>query len=620
MAKALQASPKNKVAWVLIILLILGLAGFGIGGFSTSVRAVGSVGDQEISVDEYVRALQQRMAGYSQQFGTSLTTDQAIRFGIDREVLEALFLRATVDNEANRIGISVSDETVLNRLYSMPEFFGADDKFDRASYDFLLERSGLTEAELDQQIRDEETRNILAASVSGGFAASQTYQERMIEYRFSTRDITWTALGIDQLPEAVPEPTSAQLREFYDSNPELFTRPELKELTHVSLTPGMLADPAEIAEEALRAEYENRISTYNVPERRNVNRLVFPDRQQADEAKTRLDDEEITFDELLAERGIQLPDTELGDVSRSDLGSEAASLLFAGDDVGVYGPVNSALGPAIFRVNAVLAGRLTRFEEARDELAAALAEEEGRNRIAENVVHYEDLLAGGASLEELAADTDFRLSSMTFDGNPGDGVAGQPVFLAAVSALGEDDVGGFPELADLPDGGLFAIRLDNIVPPALQPFDQVAGEVEEAWRQERAEQLLREHADELRSSLESGSTFEELGLVATSDQGIRRTGNLAGSPPGMVQELFELAIGEFAVSGDGGLLAIARLDAISPADMESEEVESAMELLALRSELGTGADAYQLYSRFLQEETGIDLDHATIESIHAQLP
>ena len=620
MAKALQASPKNKVAWVLIILLILGLAGFGIGGFSTSVRAVGSVGDQEITVDEYVRALQQRIAGYSQQFGTNLTTDQAIRFGIDREVLESLFLRASVDNEANRVGLSVSDETVLERLYSMPEFFGTDEKFDRASYEFLLERSGLTEAELDKQIRDEETRNILAASVSGGFASSRTYQKRMVEYRFSTRDITWTTLGTDQLPDTVPEPTTGQMQEFHDGNPELFTRPELKELTYVSVTPGMLADQSDIAEDAVRAEYQNRIDIYHVPERRNVNRLVFPDRQQAEQARARLDGDEISFDGLLAERGIQLADTELGDVSSSDIGSEAAGLLFATDDVGIFGPVNSSLGPAIFRVNAALAGRLTSFEQARDELVAALVEEEGRNLIAENVVHYEDLLAGGASLEELAADTDFELSSITYDGSGGEGVAGQPVFQAAVSALGKEDIGGFPELADLPDGGLFAVRLENIVPSALQPFDEVTEEVTAAWRQDKAEQLLRDHADDLRSRLVSGSTFEELGLDAALNQGIRRTGNLAGAPPGMVQDLFELKVGDMAVSGEGGLLAIVRLEATSPADLDSEEVKAAMDVLALRSELGTGADAYQLYSRFLQEETGIDLDHATIDSIHAQLP
>ncbi|PKP83797.1 MAG: hypothetical protein CVT80_11860 [Alphaproteobacteria bacterium HGW-Alphaproteobacteria-2] len=90
MARGGKMKVSNLVVWVLLGLLIIGLAGFGIGDFGGSVRSVGKVGRTEISTQDYARALQNQLAALQQQTGQSFGMAQARSFGIDRMVLERL--------------------------------------------------------------------------------------------------------------------------------------------------------------------------------------------------------------------------------------------------------------------------------------------------------------------------------------------------------------------------------------------------------------------------------------------------------------------------------------------------------------------------------------------------
>ena len=139
-------------------LLIIGLAGFGTGNFGGRANSVGSVGEKTIGVNEYVRALQNQINAASAKFGTEISFQQAQLFGIQQQALSRLVVEKTLENEADLLGISSSDETVHNKLMTVNAFQGVDGSFDRTDYDFALQNVGLSESEFEQQLRDEEAR------------------------------------------------------------------------------------------------------------------------------------------------------------------------------------------------------------------------------------------------------------------------------------------------------------------------------------------------------------------------------------------------------------------------------------------------------------------------------
>ena len=140
-----RSTAKEVAVWTLLGLLILGLGGFGVTSFSGGITKVASVGNIDVTADDYARALQARVRDMSQQVGQQISMQQALAFGIDKQVIQSVITRAALDNEAERVGISVGDAAVASRITAMDNFKGASGEFDREAYRFTLERSNLTE-------------------------------------------------------------------------------------------------------------------------------------------------------------------------------------------------------------------------------------------------------------------------------------------------------------------------------------------------------------------------------------------------------------------------------------------------------------------------------------------
>ena len=132
--------------WILMGLLILGLGGFGVTNLSGTVRSVGSVGDRDIDIDRYARALQEEIRAFEAQTGDGLTFQRARELGIDQAVLARLIAAAALDHETTRLGISMGDANLREQIVDIQAFQGPGGDFDRDTYNFALEQAGLTEA------------------------------------------------------------------------------------------------------------------------------------------------------------------------------------------------------------------------------------------------------------------------------------------------------------------------------------------------------------------------------------------------------------------------------------------------------------------------------------------
>lgn len=603
------------LVWVILALVITGLGGFGVTNFGGAVGTIGKVGDREITTDEYARALKQEMDAMSAQFGMQLTMAQAQAFGIDRRVLQTLVTKTALDAEADRIGISVGDATVANEIAQMPAFQGTAGRFDRSTYDFVLERNSMTPAEFEATLRDDVARQILQGAVVGGFAAPAAMTDTLAAWAGERRGFSLLRLAEADLPAPVADPTEEELKAFYDSNIDRFTKPEAKRITYVALVPEELAKDQPVDDAALQKLYDERIDEFVVPEKRLVERLVFPDANTAQTAKDRLDAGE-SFETLVRERGLELDDIDLGDVDKAALGA-AGDAVFALTEPGVVGPLDSDLGPALFRMNGILAAQETSFEDARETLAAEMQTDAARRAIADRVEEVDDLLAGGATLEDAAKEAGMKLE--TVDYVPGteagaEGIAAHPDFRKAADAVAEGD---FPEATLLEDGTLVALRLDEIVPPAPIPFDEARDAVDAAWRADALAKALSARAAEIKTAVEGGASLGGYGIVEVTSE-ITRDGFVEGAPQDFMDRLFKMAEGEVAVVEGEGFTALVQLNAIIPAEATGEDAEALRESIAIQAEQGIAQDAFSLFTNALSNESGITLDQTAINAVHAQ--
>ena len=315
------------------------------------------------------------------------------------------------------------------------------------------------------------------------------------------------------------------------------------------MTPETLAASIEIPEDELRAAYDAEPERYQTPERRVADRIGFGTAEEAAAARARLDAGEIDFDALAAERGLTPEDIDQGFVTAAGLSGPARDAIFAAEGPGIVGPVETPLGPSLYRINAILAATTTPFEEARADLARERARAEAERRIHEDTAAIEDLLAGGATAEEIASETSLELGELALDAGTTGGLADDPAFRQA--AL-DAEIGVETDLIALADGGLATLRVDAVEPPALQPLAEVRDRVAADWTAARTAEALTTLADGYVAELDGGLTLaalaERLDRPIASAGPLTRGDTAEGAPPALVAEVFAAEPG--AAAGD----------------------------------------------------------------------
>ena len=603
--------------YILLGLLILALGGFGVTNFGGSVRSVARVGETEVDVDTYARALQQRIAEFGARAGRSVTMVQARAVGIDRMVLADLVGEAALENEARRLGLSVGDGIVRERILSTPAFGGVDGGFDRDAYEFALDRSGIGVRDYEERVRADAAAELLSLAVGGGVALPGTGLDAVLNHAAEARTFDWAMLRAgDSAPP--PDPSGADLAAYHEANPGEFTAPEARRLTYAWVTPDMLVESVEVPEEEIRRLYADRAGEYILPERRLLERLVFGSAEEASAAMAAFDAGERTFEELVAARDLTLDDVDLGEVARDDLPAAAAAALFAMREPGVAGPFESALGPAIYRINAILRARETPYAEVRDVLRAEKAEDRARRRIGDMIEEIDDLLAGGATLEELADETALALGAVSLTADDAEGIAAYEEFRLAAAGVAEGD---FPEVLELSDGGIFALRLDGVEPERLRPFAEVAELARERWIMAEERALLEARATALAETLGPGQALSDRDLDAFAEGPLTRDAAVPGAPAELVGAAFDLTDpGDAAVvTAESGVFVI-QLKGVFPPDRNDGHVAELRESLEADVRFGVASDILTLFTHAVRSDAGMEIDQAAINAVQAQFP
>ena len=603
------------MAWVLMAMIIGSLLGFGVSDFGGSITSIGRVGDRDIEVNDYARALRQEINAFSAQVGQPLTLAQAQALGLDKQVLQSVITRTALDNEAVRVGVSAGDAVVASQLSTMTQFQGTTGAFDRETYRFALDQNGMTESAFEAGLRSDIARSLMQGAVVGGFTAPATLTDTLVAYAGERRGFALLRLTEADLPTPLTEPTEADLQAFYDANIATFTRPEAKRITYAALLPDALAKDMPVDDKMLADLYQSRIAEFVIPEKRLVERLVYGTEAEAAAAKAKLD-AGASFETLVADRKLTLNDIDMGDVSKAELGA-AGDAVFALTEPGIVGPLASDLGPALFRMNAVLAAQETTFEQARTALAAEAQQDSARRAIADKVEAIDDLLAGGASLEDLAKEQGMTLATIDYveAATDNDAIAGYTAFRTAAKALAEGD---FAEAVMLEDGGLVSMRLDATLPPTPQPFADVKDKVAAAWRADALTRALGAQAVTVKAAVEGGASLAAYGIVertAATD----RQGFVADAPAAVMEAVFAMALGDVRVIESPGFTGIIVLDSIAPATDAGADAVALRDAITVQAGQAIAADAFTLFTNALTAEAGITLDQNAINAVHSQL-
>ena len=615
MATKKKSGASKLAVWVIVGLLVFGMIGFGAAGINGTQRSLGKVGDKTVSISSYSNALQSEMAQFQEQIGRTITPQEMQAIGLDQRALNRVISTRALDQLVTDLGLSSGDARVREQVVEIPAFQGLDGEFDRGSYAEVLQRNNLKEADFETSLREDAARRILQEAVLTGVAAPQAYAEVLVGYLAETRDFSWARVTQDILVSAAPEPSEEDLVAYHNENPAEFTTLAAKSISYIWLTPAMLADAIEIEERELRAAYEARSDEFIQLPSRLVERVIFPSQEMAENAMAAITEQATTFEEVVENRGLTLQDVDLGDMTEEEL-DEAGPVVFSLQEPGVIGPAQTDLGPALFRVNAILDGNVQSFDAVRAQLKLDVALDQAVIQIADIAEQVDDLLAGGATLEDVAAETDLQMATVNWHVQSEGGISDYEEFQTAAAAVTADD---FPALKSLSDNGIFALRLDGELPAELQPLASVRAAAVESWTAQQIQQQLLAMAERIATQISLDAPLASFGLTENLQDDMNRSDSVDGTPPALVMTAFETELGRAAVldAGDGVIIVIPR--AIHVADFEDPQVQSLQKILGNRIDSTLARNVFEAFSNAARGAVDVEINPTALRSVNNSL-
>src|SRR5262249_37432392 len=127
---------------------------------------VGSVGRENISAREFQTAYR----SYIDRIRSQLKPEMLKAFRFDKQIMDSLFLRHVISENACRLGLAVSSPELEQKILENPVFREGGNFIGQARYQSILAQNNLTVEEFESSVRNEvlteKLRSFITASVS----------------------------------------------------------------------------------------------------------------------------------------------------------------------------------------------------------------------------------------------------------------------------------------------------------------------------------------------------------------------------------------------------------------------------------------------------------------------
>ena len=571
------------------------IVSFGIWGIADIFRGFGQstlakVGRTEISTEQFRQIYNERLQQIGRQFGRPLTMDQARALGFDRQVLQQTLAEAALDEETRRLGLAQSPEETMRLIFSDPNFKGVNGAFDPQRFQSVIRQLGFSEQRFIAEQRRVSLRRQIAGTVAAGLETPKVLLDALARYQSEQRTIEYVKLDAAQAGTIDP-PSPETLAAYFDEHKALFRAPEYRKISFVVITPEEIGKWTEVSDEDAKKLFEQRRDKYGTPERRQVWQIVFPNAEEAQAARSRVESG-LSFDDLAKERGLNPADVDLGVIAKSAIVDPAiADAAFSLQSGELSQPAQGRFGVALVKIGKIEPGVAPNYESVAAEIKRDIAKERARTKVAELRDKMEDERGGGASVIEAAQK--LGLAPVTIDAVDRSGrlPSGQPAMniprgLDVVSQAFNSDVGVDNDPISF-NGGYVWYDVLGVTPSRERSLDEVRDQVETRWRDDQIASRLRAKATDMVQKLEQGGKLADeaaqAGLSVETASGFKRDATVPGLPAAAVAAAFRTVkdgVGQTPDPAANAWIVFRVTDiTVPPVDLASDETKKLSENL-----------------------------------------
>ena len=544
---------KKKRSWIITILLgliiVVFIAFYGGSQQPTGVTShVAEVNGESISQREFIVHYQRAVERYREMFKGSFTPELLKNLNIKQSLLEEMIEARLVLQEARRLGLSATDEELMNAIAQVPEFH-VNGRFNKERYIQLLRANRLTPAQFEEDQRKQLTIQRLLGVLAD--AAHVTEAEVRERYRFEQEKINLQFIRFsvsDNLSDV--KITDEDVQKFYDRNKESLKEPLKVQVEYIPYSFEQFSGPVQLTDKEVEDYYNaNRATKFTTPKQAKVRYVMVrldpgADAKQKEAAQIRANRIVAearggkSFAEL-AKKESQDPSAEkggeIGWLNQGQLPEALDKQIFALAKGEISEPIETPVGFHIVKVEDIKEEKTLSLAEAKPVITRELKLEKGKYEAAKIADRDREKAASGNDLAKIAQESGLSLKTtrMFSEGEVLPEIGPTQDFYKTALALKAKEVSSVIEGPN----AYYVLKAKERTEAVVPPLDAVRGKIEKGLKESKAYEMSVQQAndslDQVKKELNLAKLardkklkLEETGWFARNTQQLPKVGEL----------------------------------------------------------------------------------------------
>lgn len=550
----------------------------GNGADAAAGDTIARVQGQEITAAEFRRTYQAQLQAYRTAYGANMSEQLLKQLGIDQQILQQIVDERAALAEANRLGISVSDEEVRQRIMSMPAFQDNGGFIGEQRYQQLLrmQRPPMTAAEFEDNVR----RGLIVDKLRSSLTDWLSIPDKELEQEYRRRNdkvklavVTFTTDSFRSKVSA----TDAEISSYFEGHKNDFKIPEKRKIRYLLIDIDALRAKVVVPVADIERTYNNNIEQYTTPEQVRASHILLKTDGKDDAAvKAKAEDllKQVKAGADFAELAKKYSEDEgsaknggdLDYFGRGRMVPEFDQVVFAMEPGQISDLVKTQYGYHIIKLVDKKPASTKSLGEVRQQISDQLAYERAQSQATDMSESLAKEISKPADLDRVAKAQGLTVQESGFFARdePILGLGPSPEAANRAFEMKPNEVAG-PLRASR--GFVFetlVARQDPYVPKV----DEVKERVRDEVLKQKARDLSKEKASEIASKLAGSRDFEKAakaaGVEAKTTDMITRDSPIPdlGVAPAVEEAAFSLPVGGVSapIATDSGTAVIKVLD------------------------------------------------------------
>jgi peptidyl-prolyl cis-trans isomerase D len=480
-------------------------------------EVIAEVDGRELTVGDFQQRYLSQIQSYRNQFGGNINDQLLRQLGIDQQILTQMIDEQVALIEAERHGLTVSDDELAQQIFSIPGLQENGRFIGEQRYEQLLQSQNppLTKGQFEESLRRSMIIDKLRAALTDWMAASDSDLEREYRSRNEKVKLQVVSLTADKFRPEV-KVSDADVASYFESKKGDYRVGEQRKIKYLLLDRDQARQKVNVPATDIQRYYNDNIQQYQTPEQVQASHILL-NTAGKDEAAVRKQAEGILaqvkggadFAEL-AKKMSEDPGSkdnggDLGFFERGRMVPEFEAAAFSMEPGQVSDLVKSQFGFHIIKVVEKRPATSQTLDQVRPQIQQLLAMQIADQQIADRAQQLDDRIDDPGDLDTVARELGVMVQESGFfqreDPVPGIGAAPQ----VADAAFRLND-GEASDALTSSRGPVF-ITVTEKKAAYVPALDEVKDRVREDLIRTRANELSRQRASQIAGALKSAPNF-----------------------------------------------------------------------------------------------------------------